>query len=119
MPDGFQETALDVVETSVYGRPDGARAPHAAPSSTTMPSLITDDLWGIDDSGKPVRDDDYGAAAHRLVQRLLDSRFGLVSRPKLPRPAAEWGASGRAPGRATARSLAAGKRHGLLADGRV
>ncbi len=82
--------------------------------------LHDDDLVGVDDGGKPVGDDDDGAAAHGMIERLLYGgfRFRIERRGRLveqeDRRLADQRAGDRQP-----LALAAGQRHAVFADRRV
>ena len=82
--------------------------------------LHDDDLVGIDDGRKAMGDDDDGAAAHRMVERLLHGRFGLgIERGRGFVEQQDRRLAYQRAGNRKALPLAAGQCHAVFADGRV
>ena len=110
---------LDAVEARIDAMRIGDQLPVRA--FLDQPAVRQhDDVVGIDDRRKPVRDDDRGAVLHHLGERCLHARLGFVveRRGRLveqqDRRVAHDGAGDR-----QALALAAGQRQPVLADRRV
>ena len=75
---GQAACVLQIGGSERRGRRVGQQARHACLPRPPCRARMHDDLVGVDDGREPVGDDDDGAAAHRVLERLLHAGFRFV-----------------------------------------